>query len=279
MLKTLVKNVLNSILEQFGLRLLQKSSVAAYEMMAEEYQRNFRSGEDLPFLQSIPVESIKNVLKIAPLSQSQIRQDLFVLAATNFKRGGFFVEFGATDGVSLNNSYLLETEFSWKGILAEPARMWHKNLMSSRKAHISTSCVWSHSGRSVEFAEASVPELSTAKEYLKSDSHAKSRSISKSYRVDTISLNDLLVQFDAPRIIDYLSIDTEGSELLILSQVDFTTWKFRVITVEHNFTDQRKLIQELLVQNGYVRVCEDVSRFDDWYLNIELVDADCFLNA
>jgi FkbM family methyltransferase len=279
MFKSVIKKIVNTSLERIGLRLVKKSSITTYEDLAVEYQKNFRSGEDIPFLLSLPAAAIRDVLKLAPFSKSQIRQDLFVLTATNFKRHGFFVEFGATDGISLNNSHLLEKEFSWSGILAEPARMWHKNLRSNRQADISTSCVWSESGKSIEFVEASIPELSTAEEFLKSDSHATSREISKSYSVDTISLNDLLVQYGAPEIIDYLSIDTEGSELSILEPLDFTKWKFRVITVEHNFTNQRKLIHDLLVLNGYVRVCEDASRFDDWYLNKELVDMDRFLNA
>ena len=279
MFRQIAKKILNTILEQIGLRLVKKSSISTYEDLAAEYQRDFRSGEDIKFLLAIPNAAIKDVLRLAPFSKSQIRQDLFVLSATNFKRDGFFVEFGATDGISLNNSYLLETEFSWKGILAEPAKMWHKDLRTNRTAQISTSCVWSDSGRRIEFVEASIPELSTAEEFMKSDSHATSRLISKSYTVETISLNDLLLQQNAPNTIDYLSIDTEGSELQILSKLDFSIWKFRVITVEHNFTEQRPLIHELLVSNGYVRVCESASSFDDWYLNKELVETDRFSNA
>ncbi|GIT91759.1 hypothetical protein JANAI62_22160 [Jannaschia pagri] len=39
---------------------------------------------------------------------------------TGFKRGGYFVEFGATDGVTLSNTWLLEMSFGWSGILADP---------------------------------------------------------------------------------------------------------------------------------------------------------------
>ena len=57
-------------------------------------------------------------------SYAQIQQDLFILCELNFKRNGFFVEFGATDGIKLSNTYLLEKEFGWTGVLVEPARCY-----------------------------------------------------------------------------------------------------------------------------------------------------------
>ena len=55
---------------------------------------------------------------IDKLSKSQLKQDIFVLLETGFKRNGFFVEFGATNGIDLSNTYLLEKRFGWNGILA-----------------------------------------------------------------------------------------------------------------------------------------------------------------
>jgi FkbM family methyltransferase len=64
--------------------------------------------------------------------------------------------------------------------------------------------------------------------------------------VTTLSLMDLLDQQGAPAVIDYLSIDTQGSELAILEGIDWSRYQFRCITVEHNFTEQRQGIQQLL---------------------------------
>jgi hypothetical protein len=88
--------------------------------------------------------------------------------------------------------------------------------------------------------------------------------------VDTISLNDLLKKYNAPNIIDYISIDTEGSELDILNNFDFNSYQFRVITCEHNYSSNRDKIYNLLSNNGYKRVMSDISQFDDWYIKTSI---------
>lgn len=44
------------------------------------------------------------------------------------KKMVFFVEFGATNGVDLSNTHILEKKFNWDGVLAEPAHIWHSAL-------------------------------------------------------------------------------------------------------------------------------------------------------
>jgi hypothetical protein len=82
-----------------------------------------------------------------------------------------------------------------------------------------------------------------------------------------VSLNDLLKQHNAPPEIGYLSIDTEGSELSILEALNFDQYRFRIITAEHNYIEpERTKIYDLLQRNGYNRVYQDISQWDDWYL-------------
>ncbi len=217
---------------------------------------------DFEFIKAMPPENRNHCIALLEDSRSQINQDLFVLSQLGFKRGGFFVEFGATDGVELNNSWLLETKFGWNGILAEPARGWQKNLAENRRCAIDQRCVWKRTGETLTFTEAQRGENSAISSFVR----PRRRMRGTSYDVTTVSLNDLLSDHNAPATVDFLSIDTEGSEFDILNALDFDHWSFRVITVEHNYAPQRADIHALLTGKGYSRVLEKVSRFDDWYV-------------
>jgi len=219
--------------------------------------------------QRLPVRHRKELLRSARDSKAQLFQDLFVLSEVGFKTGGYFVEFGATDGVDLSNTYMLEKNFGWNGILAEPGRMWHSALRNNRTCHIDTSCVWTESNSVLKFNASEFGEYSTIDSFSSSDRHAALRGSGEKYSVETVSLVDLLGKYGAPRVIDYLSIDTEGSEYDILSSFDFSKYEIRVITCEHNFTPQRRKIFSLLTEKGYVRKLGGLSLFDDWYVRAQ----------
>lgn len=255
LLKTFIKNTL----KHFDVGITRYGTL-------ERLLRNNSASQDLELLQRLNNDNAKLLLKYFRKSKSQLRQDLFVLSHLGFKANGFFVEFGATNGVDLSNTHLMEKEFGWNGILAEPARCWHEALQRNRSCSIETSCVWTDSRTTLKFNQVDTAELSTINSYSNSDLHKKSRTEGRIYDVRTISLNDLLEKHNAPKHIDYLSIDTEGSEFEILSHFDFSQYTFEVITCEHNYTPTREKIYSLLTKHGYTRVFEEFSLFDDWYI-------------
>lgn len=225
------------------------------------------------------IQSVKKLLEHYPTatqvvlsaflekSESQIAQDIFVLCETSAKKNGFFVEFGAGDGRYLSNTFLLEQEFGWSGILSEPNRWLFSSLQETRpQAILEASCIWSRTGETLEFNAVMDSYFSTIDTFSNSDNHFEKRTQGNKYLVETISLFDLLQKHEAPSVIDFLSIDTEGSEFEILSQFDFTKYYFRVIACEHNFSPNRDLIFNLLTSKGYSRIHEKYSQHDDWYI-------------
>ncbi len=198
-------------------------------------------------------------------STSQLGQDLWVLERTGYKRDGFFVEFGATDGVLLSNTFVLEKHFDWSGLLAEPNPEYFAELQKNRSGKTLDTCIAGRTGDKVEFVMAD--EFGGIKDYIGRDRHAHRRA---SYAelpeavlvLTTLSLDDFLKQNKAPRKIDYISVDTEGNELDILSAFPFDSWDVQMWSVEHNFTEDREKIFDLMSSHGYLR--KEV-RFDDWY--------------
>ena len=207
-------------------------------------------------------------------STSQLSQDLFVSYFTELKKNGFFVEFGATDGVTLSNTYIFEKYCNWTGILAEPLPFWHNDLIKNRKCIIDKRCIFSESNLIKKFVNIyESPELSGLEDELKDyssmiDFNVEARKKKEIITVKTVSLEDFLKEHKAPKKIDYLSIDTEGSEYTILKNFNFKLYEISIITVEHNYLDdQRENIKSLLEKNNFVRVFEKISRMDDWYIN------------
>jgi FkbM family methyltransferase len=203
-------------------------------------------------------------------SLSQWRQDLFALFINGNKQDGFFVEFGACDGIELTNTFLLEDKFNWKGILSEPCKYWHDNLKNNRKCIIDTRAVWNKDNSSILFTE--VEELRTLSNITEANGEDWAYDIRDKenirYKVPTVSLTTLLKENNAPKIIDYISIDTEGSEYQILEAFNFNEYEFNCITIEHNGSQIREQINNILTQNNYKLVLghDPHSSQDDWYI-------------
>jgi FkbM family methyltransferase len=202
--------------------------------------------------------------KLKQLSQSQLGQDLWVLEQCEYKKEGFFVEFGATDGVLLSNTYLLEKEFGWKGICAEPNPAFFKKLQLNRRCITSSACIGGTSGEEVDFIFADVfGGMAKDEDHDMHGWRRKAyREVEGTVKLVTQSLHSFLTEQVAPKRIDYLSIDTEGSEYEILENFPFGEWDIRLITIEHNYTEKREKIRNLLFRNGYSRIeCQ----WDDFY--------------
>jgi FkbM family methyltransferase len=206
-------------------------------------------------------------------SKSQNFQDIWALYENKFPLGpeNFFVEFGATDGITGSNTWLMEKRYSWRGIVAEPNPAWHQELHKNRWCKTDTRCVHTHSGNTVPFIAAKAPDLSTIKGFEDSDYHSQARQNGEEIEVQTISLVDLLIDNGAPNFINYVSIDTEGSEYDILSAFfadpRHEKYYIKTMTIEHNFqSEMRDKIHYLMTNNGYNRKFEGFSRWDDFYI-------------
>lgn len=184
------------------------------------------------------------------LSSSQWSQDIFVMFASNLKRGGLFLEIGGADGYTHSNTYSLEKELDWKGTLVEPDPRQYKHLVISRGGNTLFNLAISPSGKEESFRLRLAGQLSALEGHEGKDMHLQTRLASRqSESVKGIGLTRLLKE----KHYDYFSLDVEGAELNILSSIDWSlVAKPRILTVEHNFRrEERNKIVSLLENQGY----------------------------
>jgi FkbM family methyltransferase len=199
------------------------------------------------------------------MSKSQLSQDLKVIDFYKEKLNGFFIEIGACDGIEFSNTYLLETTYNWNGICVEPIpKQFEKLIINRSKSICYNEAVYNESGLNIQFDIANGCELfSGIPDHI--DTHKEKVDNNKTtILVNTISLFDLLDKSNAPKFIEYLSLDTEGSEYEILKNFNFNIYVFGLIHIEHNYCEPRRTqIRELLLANGYIYLGEN--SWDDMY--------------
>lgn len=249
---------------QFDIAALQRSAFALAELR--------RSFGDKSAVGNFALHLIEK----SPQSYSQLLQDLFALYFADNKQGGYFVEVGTGDGILISNSYLLEKNYGWRGMVVEPNPVFLPSLRANRSCTISTDCVLDVTGRTVSFDCTVTPEFSGVTDQLGDLTAAPSNiaqhtATMSTIELTTVSLNDLLERSGAPGEIDYISLDVEGAELTILNTFDFDRWKVACFTIEHNFDPRREDMYQLMTANGYSRVFTGISQWDDWYVRTDLL--------
>lgn len=209
-------------------------------------------------------EILRQLLRNFSKSYAENFQDVWVLTRID-SESGFFVEFGAGDGVTISNTFLLETHFGWKGILVEPCRAFHSELKLNRNCELDFRAVWHTGNLKLEFNEKKDPYLSG----IKSDRYINPLQISEdSYIVETVTLVDLLREHGAPSKIDFLSMDTEGGEIKILREFIMEgSFVVKLICIEHSWKDDNSEFISWMASKGYVRVYPELDSRDYWFEN------------
>ncbi len=195
---------------------------------------------------------------------SQLGQDTFVLKYK--KDPGVFLEIGAFHTKDLSNTWALEKR-GWTGYCVEPFPQG--NWPSERPNTVLIKSVLTSHGNPVRFVKGK--ELGGDEKFLKT--HAHSLKDCERVILPSITVADMIDIYKVPAHIDYMSIDVEGSELEILNSFPFSSVDVDIITVEHNYElDKRQKIKALLERHNFVQVCENESKWDDWFIKRHLIN-------
>jgi FkbM family methyltransferase len=191
---------------------------------------------------------------------SQDKQDLF-LETTIFKghKHGFFVDVGAHDGVSINNTLFFEKSHNWTGINIEPITDVYSKLASNRPTCVNLCCAVSDSDGTAEFIfnRGYTEMISGLKDHYDPRHAARlqrelnyHKGSSDTITVPTKRLSTIFKEHNVSRV-NYLSIDVEGAEFAVIRSIDFNAVFIDVIGFENNYPDVSIPIVKYLEEKGF----------------------------
>ena len=152
---------------------------------------------------------------------------------------------------------MLLENIGWKGLLIEPSSQF-EDCKKNRVANSIKYCVTSKSNEEIKFYEYPDKNFS-------STNPIHGSAIKK---ISSITLTDALKLVNAPKFINFLSIDIEGGELDALYGMDFKIYYVKCIVIEHNnIQSNQEKIYQLLSENNFKRVFENQTLYEDWYIN------------
>lgn len=182
----------------------------------------------------------------------------FVFHFFENKKNLFFVDIGANDGVTWSNSLEIERKLDWQGLAIEPHPTMFKHLENNRKCKCLNVAV-SNVEKELEFFSIEGSwEANMLSGLLDNYGERHKARVMEEYKryngsasvikVQTQRLQNILDKNNITKI-DYLSIDTEGSEISILESIDFSKMDITLISAEANY--EREPLDSLLGQHGY----------------------------
>ena len=171
---------------------------------------------------------------------------------------GFFVELGANDGITQSNTLHFEKFKNWRGILIEPTKDKFDQCVKSRsKNNFFYNCACVSNEFKKDTIELIYSNLRTVtfdkKNLVNSIEHVKKEDLNfyqnhKQFSAQAKTLNFILKKSGAPKLIDFLSLDTEGFEIEVLKGVDLNEYSFKYILIE---SKKFNLKNDFLIKNNY----------------------------
>lgn len=201
---------------------------------------------------------------------SQDNQDRF-LETYIFKgyKNGIYVDVGAHDGISINNTLYFEKNNNWTGINIEPIRKVFDKLVSNRPNDININCAVCNNDGETEFLcnvgytemisgiKANFDTRHLARLQRENMQHGSTTEIIK---VNTKRLETILDENNISNI-NYLSIDVEGAEFEVIKSINFDKVFIDVIGFENNYNDASVPIVKYLEDKGFIFIHNSLDIF------------------
>ncbi|MDR1250349.1 MAG: FkbM family methyltransferase [Treponema sp.] len=176
---------------------------------------------------------------------SQYSQDRIAYLYVKGKTDGFFIDIGAHDGISANNSFIFE-QLGWKGICIEPQQ--------NRKCDLYNGAIYSETLEEMDFIKINDADFLSGLNIVFSDDRKalleKENHKIEHIKIQAMSFDDMMKKYPSINRIDFMSLDVEGGELAILQNINFEKYKFCLIAIENNEPDG--VLEKYMRTKGYM---------------------------
>lgn len=175
----------------------------------------------------------------------QARQDALVAALLRNKTGGYFVDVAANDAIRLSSTFGLEKNLHWDGLCVEANPKYWMGL-SARRCAVVGAVVGNARGERVPFRFANNEFGGIVGDRFDNKRRRKDRPVV----LETVTLLEVLERMRVPKVVDFMSLDVEGAEDVVLQPEVLSMHQFRLVAIER---PKANLVQ-LLEANGYTMI-------------------------
>jgi FkbM family methyltransferase len=185
----------------------------------------------------------------------QHNEDMFIKEIFPTLTNGVCIEVGAYDGISLSNTKHFE-DIGWRALCIEPIPSAFEKCKTIRKECVQC-CISDKDSEDKNFTIFHLNDNLCAISSLEPDqrlidSHSHLITNTSTCRSKVRCLNSLLQELDFPKNIDFISIDTENTELDVLKGIDLNIYNVHLFVIENNFNEP--FLDDYLQQFGYKKI-------------------------
>jgi FkbM family methyltransferase len=206
--------------------------------------------------------------RYGPAKNSEHDEEWILREALQDRRGGVFVDVGASDYQRFSNTYFLEKELGWSGIAIDPIESFAAGYAAHRPRTRFVSLFVS------DRSHALVKFFVNPNQTLVSSSQAEftkrwGQGVSMR-EVRTITLDDLLAQLAVTQV-DFLNMDIELSEPKALAGFSIQKYRPALVCIEAH-PEVRQAILDYFARNGYVAIARYI-RADElnlWFKPVQI---------
>lgn len=187
-------------------------------------------------------------------------QDQVVFKLLNRKTSGYFVDLAAQHPIYLSNTRALERDHSWTGLCIEPNPRFWDLLRGARSCAVVGAAIASEEGmlqlsdqRRGSYGVPGARSVDHAKlqRHMQHNRSIGAGPMMSSFQIRAQPFDKLLREMEAPRVVDYVSLDVDGDEQRVMASFPFSTHMVCVLTVPR----PTRPLQKRLEMHGYQLLC------------------------